>query len=88
MRLVAVEELRRPRGSLRWRGREGVDRGAVWPQTKRDIVDDCQARRLARHAEHAGADAVAAVPPIYFKVTWPVIRDCHARLVDACRLPV
>lgn len=47
-----------------------------------------EAVALARHAEELQADAVAAIPPYYFKVTWPVVRAYYERLVDATRLPV
>lgn len=51
-------------------------------------INPIEAATLARHAESLRADAVAAIPPYYYKVTWPVVRDFYDRLVDAVRLPV
>jgi dihydrodipicolinate synthase/N-acetylneuraminate lyase len=51
-------------------------------------INPKEAVALARHAESLRADAVAAIPPYYYRVTWPVVRDFYDRLVDAVRLPV
>ena len=47
-----------------------------------------EAAALARHAEDLRADAVAAIPPFYYRVTWPVVRAYYERLLAATRLPV
>jgi len=45
------------------------------------IEDACD---LARHAQSAGADAIAAVPPNYFDIpSLNVLVDCMARIADA-----
>lgn len=43
---------------------------------------------MVRHAEELHADAVAAIPPFYYRVTWPVVRAFYERLLEATRLPV
>ena len=47
-----------------------------------------EAVELSRHAERLGADAVASIPPFYYRVGWPVVRAHYDRLLDATRLPV
>ncbi|MFP4355620.1 MAG: dihydrodipicolinate synthase family protein [Phycisphaerae bacterium] len=43
-----------------------------------------EAAGLARHAAEAGADAIAAVPPVYFKPeNIDVLADCCARIAEA-----
>lgn len=51
-------------------------------------LNPSEATALAAHAESIGADAVAAIPPYYYRVTWPVVRGFYDRLLDAIRLPV
>jgi dihydrodipicolinate synthase/N-acetylneuraminate lyase len=51
-------------------------------------INPLEATALARHAEGLGAHAVAAIPPYYYRVTWPVVRAFYDRLVDATHLPV
>lgn len=51
-------------------------------------INPLEATALARHAEALGADAVAAVPPYYYRVSWPVVRAFYERLLDSTRLPV
>ncbi|MDR7486866.1 MAG: dihydrodipicolinate synthase family protein [Armatimonadota bacterium] len=50
-------------------------------------INPFEAVALARHAEGI-ADAVAAIPPYYYRVGWPVVRAFYDRLLDATRLPV
>ncbi len=47
-----------------------------------------QAVDLARHAERAGAKAVAAVPPFYYEHPDEAIRAHYKALVDAVSIPV
>ena len=42
---------------------------------------------LARHAERAGADAIAAVPPFYYRPDFQAIKDHYAMITGASRLP-
>jgi N-acetylneuraminate lyase len=43
-----------------------------------------QAQQLAAHAQAAGADAISAVPPVYFKVDTPArLADCLAEICSA-----
>lgn len=51
-------------------------------------INPLEAAALARHAEGISADAVAAIPPYYYRVTWPVVRAFYDRLVASTRLPV
>jgi len=51
-------------------------------------INPREAADLARHAERAGADAVAAVAPYYYRPTWSVVRAFYDRLLDATGLPV
>jgi dihydrodipicolinate synthase/N-acetylneuraminate lyase len=51
-------------------------------------LNPLESSALARHAESSGADAVAAITPYYYRVTWPVVRAFYDRLLDATRLPV
>lgn len=43
---------------------------------------------LSRHAERVGADAVASIPPFYYRVGWSTVRAHYDRLLDATSLPV
>ncbi|MDQ7849251.1 MAG: dihydrodipicolinate synthase family protein [Armatimonadota bacterium] len=51
-------------------------------------INPGEATDLARHAEEAGADAVAAVAPYYYRPAWPVVRAFYDRLLDVTGLPV
>ncbi|PYI57585.1 N-acetylneuraminate lyase [Paenibacillus flagellatus] len=44
--------------------------------------------RLARHAERAGADAVSAVVPFYYKASMKQIRDHYETIMAATPLPM
>lgn len=43
---------------------------------------------LARHAEAAGADAVGAIPPFYFKYPQDALLEHYRKLVKAVKIPV
>jgi len=43
---------------------------------------------LAKHAEEIGADAVASVPPYYYKHDERTIQEYYKRLVEAVKIPV
>jgi N-acetylneuraminate lyase len=43
---------------------------------------------LARHAELAGADGVAAVPPFYYKVGFRAVKEHYALIAGASSLPL
>ena len=46
-----------------------------------------EAVRLAKHAEQAGADAVSAIPPIFFRYTDSDIYDYYKTLAQSTSLP-
>lgn len=52
-----------------------------------DIWAD-RAGELAAHAAEVGADAVSAVPPIYFKFTFDEIAQYYKIIQDAAKLPL
>ncbi|MBI2437382.1 MAG: dihydrodipicolinate synthase family protein [Lentisphaerae bacterium] len=47
----------------------------------------CDAVALARAAEEAGADAISAVPPIFFKFGFDGVREYYRQIAAASRLP-
>ena len=51
-------------------------------------VDFDEAKALARHAEMIGADAVSAIPPIYFKYEKDDIYTYYKALASASHLPM
>ena len=46
-----------------------------------------QAMRLTRHAAAAGATAVSAIPPLFFRYSQTELEDYYLRLSEACELP-
>lgn len=44
--------------------------------------------RLAKHAEKAGADGIAAVPPFFYRVNEQAIFDHYRLIGEACSLPL
>jgi N-acetylneuraminate lyase len=50
-------------------------------------VATAEAVELARHAESAGADAVAAVPPFYYSVGFQAIKEHYELIAGASSLP-
>lgn len=43
---------------------------------------------LARHAAQVGSDAVSSVPPFYYPVTTPIIKNHYRRIAESSKLPV
>ncbi|MBI2439884.1 MAG: dihydrodipicolinate synthase family protein [Lentisphaerae bacterium] len=48
-------------------------------------TDDAVA--LARYAEEAGADAVSAIPPVFYKIGFDGVHEYYRRIAAATRLP-
>jgi len=61
------------------RGRVYVHVGAMTTR------ESCE---LARHAEAAGADAISAVPPLYFRYSYPEVKAHYADIASVCSLPI
>ena len=51
-------------------------------------IATANAMDLAAHAERAGADAVAAVPPFYYRPDFQAIKEHYAMIADASDLPL
>lgn len=51
-------------------------------------ISTMESVRLARHAEEAGADAISAVVPFYYKVGLKEIRDHYETIMSAVSLPM
>jgi N-acetylneuraminate lyase len=51
-------------------------------------VATADAVTLAAHAESAGADAVASIPPFYYNVGFQAIREHYQQISDASSLPL
>jgi N-acetylneuraminate lyase len=47
-----------------------------------------EAAELARHAQGAGADGVASVPPFYYPASTEAIYRYYARIAECCTLPL
>lgn len=47
-----------------------------------------QSVELARHAQDAGADAIASIPPFYYPVSTEGIHQHYARIAENCSLPM
>lgn len=51
-------------------------------------MSTADAIELTRHAEKVGAAAVSSVTPLYYKYSFPEIKNYYERLADASTLPV
>ena len=51
-------------------------------------ISQDRAVRLAKHAEHAGADAVSSIPPFYYGFDFDSIREYYFAIADAVNIPV
>ncbi|MDR1824752.1 MAG: dihydrodipicolinate synthase family protein [Bifidobacteriaceae bacterium] len=65
-----------------------VNAGAVPVVAHIGAVNTADSVRLARHAEAAGADAISAIPPVYFSYSKAAIVGHYQTIMDATALPM